>query len=581
MQRITHKLKLKKKFLLIFMGACLLMCVGCLGAIQLMQQSYNEELYRANTKVLTLFAEAIQTELDRVVDDSENMISDSILQSALSSLANQRNDLGQRYQANNKVTDRIQTFDFYSEYIKSVYLVLEDGRHYGRFEADHTLLTDNLPDMIEAATEGKGQARWVFLPELEGSLILVRQIREKENFTLAPLATLMIKVDLDAIVKNANMPLLNSGGAVEISIFQDNIQIYTSGRSVSNLHFDDKLYHITDTEHGKVFSCVFQKDKHAWEYIISAEFSSIFRVVTVAYWSALLLLTVVVVLVVLLGNKLTKNIIGLIENLVLLCDSFAHGTYNPNEKMVVEGISRADEIGRLYRHFNAMAEENERMIQQVYEKQQLLLKTEIAGLRQQIGSHFIYNTLESIYCLAQLNEDDRIATLTSSLGKLLRSSLKEQRQVVPLKNDLDIALEYVKIQKIRLENRLSVKVDIAESYMDVPIPAMTLQPLVENAILHAAEEMLDTCEIQLYCRRDDHAIEVVVEDNGQGMDLDILPKLENGEITAKGLGIGLENINKRLKLLISPDSGVKIARENERTQVIIRLTEKEGGSCTR
>ena len=93
----------------------------------------------------------------------------------------------------------------------------------------------------------------------------------------------------------------------------------------------------------------------------------------------------------------------------------------------------------------------------------------------------------------------------------------------------------------------------------------------KRAIFYAAEEMLETCEIRMYCRKKDDFVELVVEDNGPGMDTDIIRKLETKEVIPRGLGIGLENIQKRLKIVISKESGIFIERRNGRTLVIVRL----------
>ena len=109
-------------------------------------------------------------------------------------------------------------------------------------------------------------------------------------------------------------------------------------------------------------------------------------------------------------------------------------------------------------------------------------------------------------------------------------------------------------------------------YLDAMIPAMTLQPLVENAVCHGAEEMLEVCEIRIYVLRAGRYIDIVVEDNGPGMDEDILEKLSSGEMQADGLGIGMSNIHQRLKLAFKDEScGLRVQRANGRTQVIVRI----------
>ncbi len=346
--------------------------------------------------------------------------------------------------------------------------------------------------------------------------------------------------------------------------------MYVSDEVMQNLDMKGE-YSVKDTSRGKLFYCSYSFSKTGWDYVTAVPYDNIFQTVNQALKTSLSVLICVVILMLLAGTKMTASIIRHIEKLIIQCDVFGKGEYKPGSEIYEMYRSRRDEIGKLYRHFDRMARENGKMIQENYVKQQLLLETQVSKLQAQIRPHFIYNTLESVYCLAETNGDRRIAIMTAALGKLLRATLKEQRNVISLKEDMDIAESYLKIQSVRLEERLQVTVQIEEVYQDIRIPAMTIQPIVENAILHAAEEMLELCEIAIYGRERDGFFELVVEDNGPGIDVDIIKKLETKEVMPKGLGIGLTNINKRLKILISEKSGIVIERDEDRSRVMIRL----------
>lgn len=300
-------------------------------------------------------------------------------------------------------------------------------------------------------------------------------------------------------------------------------------------------------------------------------YDSIFQTVNHALMVSLWILAGTFIFVILSGCHMTASIVKHLEKLILQCDAFGRGEYvavrdssNPHQK-------RKDEIGKLYRHFDYMAAENKKMIQEIYVKQQLLLETQVSNLRAQIRSHFIYNTLEAIYCLAVGCEDKRIGEMSSLLGKFLHMTLKEQRSLITIREDMEIAAAYLKIQSIRLEERLAIDIHIEKRYEDISIPSMTIQPVVENAVLYGIENMLEGGKIWVYCREKGGFAELIVEDNGEEIDPDVIQKLERKEIAPKGLGIGLVNIQKRLKLLLSEQCGIFITREEDRNQVIIRL----------
>lgn len=567
MKRILYNTKLQTKFLLITLITGIFVCIGNLLAFQILQTVYSNELYNKSVQLLTLFAENVQAELGRVAYDSENIISDEVLQKSLSAMKN-NSSMSEWISANREVTKRIESMDFYSEDINYVYLISADGGKYGRFDVDNNMSVENIEELIALAHQAKGREVWAVNSEIEDSLIFVREVREAKDFTLERLGTLMIKVDLADIVKRTNKVLYDTGTSIRIAIYQEEARMYASDKLVSELPLKKGGYDIYETEEGKVLSSYYTFKENGWTYVTILPYTNIFQSVNRAFWISLVVLGSIVLLTLWINNKLTRSIIKHIENLTRQCDIFAKGEYVPIRE---EYRFRKDEIGRLYRHFDKMTAENEKMIQEIYVKQQLLLEAQVSNLRAQIRPHFIYNTLESIYCLAQADDNERIATMTAALGKLLRMSLMEQRDLIPLKEDMEMVKEYVKIQSVRFGERLKININIQERYEDIAIPCMSIQPLVENAILYGMEEMLDICEISVYCRERAGMVEIVVEDNGPGIDTDIITKLETKQIVPKGLGIGLENINKRLKMLVSSDSGVIAEREGEKTFVIIRL----------
>ena len=276
-------------------------------------------------------------------------------------------------------------------------------------------------------------------------------------------------------------------------------------------------------------------------------------------------------LALILAWLLIASIVQHFKRLLNKYERFARGEDQPAKEIALYQ-HRRDEIGELHRQFDRMADEHRRMVEEIYVKQQLLLEAQLRQLRAQIRPHFLYNTLESISCLAERCDDERIATMSIALGRMLRASLNDKRDMIQLRDDIAIAEEYLHIQRIRYRDQLSAEFMVAEEYLDVMMPAMTLQPLVENAVCHGAEEMLEVCEIRIYAERAGRYIDIVVEDNGPGMDEDILEKLASGEMKADGLGIGMSNIHQRLKLAFRDEGcGLRVQRVNGKTQVIVRI----------
>ncbi len=223
MKRKWRDLKLQTKFIMIFLFTSLAICVGNLLALRIMQQAYNQELYHKSTQLMTLFAENVQGNLDRVTYDSENMISDSKLQECLSEILRKEESLEKWYDATVQIGDRINDFRFYSQDIDYVYLIDSYGKKYGRFDVELNVPENYLEQMIAAAKHAEGREAWIFLPEMSDSLVLVRDIREVRNFTFRSLGTLIIKVDFEAIVKRTSKVLEDAGTEMMVAVYHQAI----------------------------------------------------------------------------------------------------------------------------------------------------------------------------------------------------------------------------------------------------------------------------------------------------------------------------------------------------------------------
>ena len=137
--------------------------------------------------------------------------------------------------------------------------------------------------------------------------------------------------------------------------------------------------------------------------------------------------------------------------------------------------------------------------------------------------------------------------------------------------------DYITIQKIRFEERLVFSMDIGDQYKNYNIPKLTFQPIVENSINYGLETMKGVCEIMIKIVEGIDYLQIDITDNGPGMSTDFVNKLENGEINPRGTGIGLKNINERIKIIFGERYGISIhSRENTGTTVSIQIPYESG-----
>ena len=182
-----------------------------------------------------------------------------------------------------------------------------------------------------------------------------------------------------------------------------------------------------------------------------------------------------------------------------------------------------------------------RIEHRLQEQEKLLMESRLDALASQINPHFLFNTLTSVSSLIR-SEPEKARTLIVKLSGLLRRLLRSQEHFVTLREELDAIDEYLDIESIRFGPQLRVDKDIDPATLNLIVPSMLLQPLVENSIKHGLSQKLGEGCITIRCRRDgDHAI-IDVIDNGAGFRAS-----EAGRV--KGTGIGLRNMNERLRVI--------------------------------
>lgn len=566
-----QNLKLQGKFFVILLLALLLVFCGSLLLSRMTEQTYNDALYERTVQLLTLFAQNVQSELDEVTEYSFSILADNVLQEKLSLLNRlSRSDIGWR-ETSAEINSRVLNMSFVNSSVVS--LQLHTANHVSYVHSIYgigvsgAILTDN----AQAVLDAKGSAVWLPDSDESGYLYLLRDIREVEELSLQSLATLCMRVSMNRIVDRCVSPLLSMNMPLLCAIDFQGTRVYASDERLMEIDVSPGDFSLQMLD-GNTFFCVpYTPSGSDWSYTAALPYDDILQSLRRSSIMATSIAALALALALIFGSLLISSIVRHFKLLIAKYDAFARGEQIPADE-IERYRDRTDEIGELHRQFDRMTAEHQRMIDEIYVKQQLLLEAQMRQLRAQIQPHFLYNTLESITCLADRCADTRIATISTALGHMLRATLNDKRDMIPLREDIAITEEYLSIQRIRYVDQLWAEFQVDEPFLDALIPSMTLQPLVENAVRHGAEEMLEACEIRIYAQRAGRYIDITVEDNGPGMDEDILDKLASGELRPEGLGIGLSNIHQRLQLAFRDEGcGLRIRRENNKTHVIVRI----------
>lgn len=207
--------------------------------------------------------------------------------------------------------------------------------------------------------------------------------------------------------------------------------------------------------------------------------------------------------------------------------------------------------------FNLMVEQINVLMKKIYDEQRQLKEIEFKALQSQINPHFLYNTLESIHWQALLYGHHEISTMVKALAGFYRISLSKGEAIIPMKSESQHVENYLTIQEMRYKDNMESYIDIPEEFLEVMIPKMTLQPLVENSIYHGLRIKQSKGFIKITAVRDGEDLIVKVIDNGVGMVPDQLQSLNRTlEDNDSGVGYGVRNVHRRIKLFYGNPYGL-------------------------
>lgn len=254
--------------------------------------------------------------------------------------------------------------------------------------------------------------------------------------------------------------------------------------------------------------------------------------------------------------------------------------FSPNPAIEASG----DEIGEIGRAVNHMILHIQMLLQEqavMYEQKKNM---EINLLQSQINPHFLYNTLDSIRWMAVISGNKSIELLTHSLEHLLRNIAKGIDDKITLREELSLVSDYIHIQQVRYVEIFDYICQIPENLLDCTIIKFTLQPIVENAILHGIVPTNQFGEIEISAREENNDLYLIIEDNGVGMTKEELQKLQDtlSPKNKNALGsIGIFNVDARLKLHYGSSYGLTYeSSPGEFTRVTIHIPKEEAVPCT-
>ncbi|HEY5584960.1 MAG TPA: histidine kinase [Ruminiclostridium sp.] len=236
----------------------------------------------------------------------------------------------------------------------------------------------------------------------------------------------------------------------------------------------------------------------------------------------------------------------------------------------IEKHDSGDEIEVLTTNFNIMIQKNAELFERVCEEERNKRHFELALIQAQIKPHFLYNTLDTAYCLIDIDKSEDAKKTIKLLADYYRLVLNNGSEWITLEKELLAAVKYMEIQKMRYNDRVTYSIDVAQEIMQLQIPNLTIQPLIENAIYHGLKPKNGVGILKILGEMQGDWINISIIDDGIGFDQKEFKRLLSDEEKDVNDSFGLRNINDRIKLFYGEKSGLALV-ENERDETVLTI----------
>lgn len=426
-------------------------------------------------------------------------------------------------------------------------------------------------DWYEPMKEAEGRPIWVGPGEngssAEGNPVLIQARVIKDYYSLENIGSLVIYVKPDildqvfweaATLKSGDILLVNKEGSLVFTKSGQHIGEQVQFPFISDTSFHDKDYYIDNYRNEKSLITYLPSYNEDW-YLVAITPMKLIRSESDSIRNIALILGLFSLLAAFwfdqfFVSKLVRSIISASNGMKRV----QQGVFTP----INSHTKSDDETDILIDGFNRMSSQINELILQVETEQARKKEAELQALVAQINPHFIYNSLESINSMAVLEGNKNISKMVISLGKLLRISINENQELIPIHMEIEHVRHYLNIQKFRFEDKFEYQIEISESVKYYMTQKLIIQPIVENALYHAIEPMEHKGYITIKAHESENDILIDVIDNGLGFDEATLLNLWKtdtaGQKKYRNSGVGLKNVHERLVIRFGSPYGILI-----------------------
>jgi Predicted signal transduction protein with a C-terminal ATPase domain len=401
------------------------------------------------------------------------------------------------------------------------------------------------------------------LYEKEGHLYLIRNLLENDYTTFGMVA---LELAPDQIFESLGSIL----GGVSYNVYLGDVPLLKHelqgdfDLSLLNQPTDGIKY-MNETEYAYAYM-VREEKGHKLAYLSELNAKEVVDNLYMVRYVFLLVLLIVLPLIIVVIRFFYQKVSRPVARLVEAASEISMGKFG----LEIEEVSDSVEFASLENAFNTMSKQLKRQFEKIYLEEIALKDANIKALQSQINPHFFNNTLENINWEARMSGNKKVGEMISALSTMLNATInREQQHFVPLSEELGYVDAFLYIIGCRYGDGLTVVRHIDKDLMDVEIPRLIIQPIVENAIEHGvAKTRRGRVVINIYQKREKMYIEVINEGKLSKEDRENIGHLLNDEVLEKEVkrtSLGVRNVNKRLKIIYGESCGLKIRSRGDRT----------------
>lgn len=569
-----------QRVMVIIIGTLLLnFLVGCFALYRLMQSNTNY-IYQLSEELMNASVTEMEQQLYNIQDILYDIIVSDEMQEAGSMLLADK-DQGtrstmERVVGMNAIIDRIQKGISSNHSIVCAHFLEDAGTVRTIAATRYFELSEEAARVVYDRAVAAG-GKTVLLNGLEAGagenlLVLAKEVREKKGLSLRHMGVVVLFADLEQMGQlltdshDGIFVLQSEDGRLQFVLNDKEGLLETyeipdlRGKSYTSCEIGDQRY----------FAVRLHKTGRCFSYMALVAYEELFGGIekTFGFYVCMFLLcsAAVMFLAVFFTGGVMKDI-----RLFIRYISKQPSKDSLQLSSCMEETIRDKDVYALQTAFNAMSQRINDLIKDNYTKQLLIKETQVQALQAQMNPHFLYNTLNSVYWMAQTAGMTAAAEMIKSLGILLREAVGKEELAIPIDKELDIVCHYFVIQKHRYEERLNLEFDVSDICSDSIIPKFAIQALAENAIAYGLECILIPCTIRIRIFPEGDDCICQVRNNGPRPQENLMELLREKKLKTKGNGIGILNIEQRVKYLFGEEYGLELFRDGEETVAQIRM----------